>query len=87
MCRDPELKWKRRKRFSKKDNLLSLDIMLDYHQMMNSDEWTRNRRIAQQIVKELPAVIATYKFTDFDSRQFQEDLISYFEKGKLIYPA
>ena len=83
MCRDPELKFKQRKRFSKKDNVLYLDIMLTYDKMINSDEQTRNKIIAQQIIQELPEVIAKYKFPDFNSRQFEIDLKSYFENRKL----
>jgi len=84
MCRQPYLKFKQRKRYSKKDNILYLDIMLNYDEMINSEKTKRNEIIATNIISELPIVLEKYKFSGFDLELFKKDLVKYFVEKKVI---
>jgi len=80
MCRDPELNFKQRISFSKKDNTLYIDIMLDFEQMSRADKHTRKRIVAEKLVNEVPQIIAKYKFKDFDLPRFSSDLRNWFDE-------
>lgn len=79
MCRDPYLNFKQRIRFSKKENVLYMDIMLDFDQMKSADSETRKSIVAEKLVNEVPQIIAKYKFRDFDLKRFSLDLSNWFE--------
>jgi len=81
MCRDPELDFKRRVRFSKQDNTLYVDVMLDLQQMSLADAAKRRRLVAEKLTAEIPKIIAKYKFKDFDLSTFSSDLQKWFEEN------
>jgi len=80
MCRDPYLNFKQRIRFEKKSSWLSLDIMLDFDQFKNLDQNQRNKIAAEKFISEIPAIIAKYKFKDFDLERFSADLSKFMKK-------
>jgi hypothetical protein len=73
MCRDPDLNFKRRIRFSKKEKKLYMDVMLDLSQMMRADHAVRKRIITDQLATEVPAILRKYAFDDFDEARFVDD--------------
>ena len=76
MCRwnSVQDQMQQRKRFTKKDKLMSMDIMLDFNLFKSLDQNSRNKYIAKRIVKELPAELGKRKFKDFDLERFTKDL-------------
>ena len=84
MCRDPRLKFKQRIRFSKKENTLYMDIMLDLEQMKSADSGTRKKIVAEKLVNEIPQIVAKYKFKDFDLKRFSSDLSNWFKQQNWI---
>jgi len=84
MCRDSQWNFKQRIRFSKKENCLYTDIMLDLEQMKGADAVTRKRIIAEKLVNEVPQIVAKYKFKDFDLKRFSFDLRSWFEQQEWV---
>ncbi len=78
MCRSRELNFKQRKRFSKKEKIFHLDIMLDYIEMVRTkDILTKSKMIANQIEQQLFPVLNKYKFEDFDLPKFHSDLTTF----------
>ncbi len=80
MCRDPELNFKRRLRFSKKDQCLYMDIMLDLDQMTPLPHEARKRLILGRLADEIPAVLRKYDFKDFAEERFVKDLKNWLAK-------
>ncbi len=74
MCRDPELNFKRRLRFSKKDKTLYMDVMLDLEQMSQSSHERRKQIILERLAEEIPATLGKYSIRDFDEAHFVKDL-------------
>ncbi|HTB99706.1 MAG TPA: hypothetical protein VK705_03395 [Ferruginibacter sp.] len=73
MCREPHLKFKQRIRFLKQEKILYMDIILDYYQFMDVDQKVRERQVAEKLIAEVPAIIAKYKFPDFNLPKFEKD--------------
>ena len=65
MCQDPALNLKRRIRFSKKDKMLYMDIMLDNLSMVTSTHDERQREVVKRLNDELPKVLAKYEIAEF----------------------
>lgn len=84
MCRDPHLNFKQRIRFSKKENTLYMDLMLDLDVMSRANPVTRKRIVGEKIVNEVPQIVAKYKFKDFDLKRFSSDLRTWFEENGWI---
>lgn len=82
ICRDPELNFKQRIKFSKRDKTLYLDIMLDLNQFRVIEQDEKNRIVAQKLVVEIPPIVAKYKFADFDLPGFEADLKGFLKKIK-----
>lgn len=80
MCRDPRWNFKQRIRFSKKENKLYMDIMLDLNVMKRLDAEARRGLVAEKMSIEVPQIVAKYKFKDFDLKRFSVDLRGWFEK-------
>ena len=80
MCRDPYWNFKQRIRFSRKENCLYMDIMLDLETMKTTDRQTRKRIIGNKIVDEIPQIVASKKFKNFDLPRFSSDLRKWFEE-------
>ena len=74
MCRDPELKFKQRRRFSKKDKTLYLDIMLDIVEMESLEHSERVDVASRAIITEVPAALERYRFEDFETDRFVSEL-------------
>jgi hypothetical protein len=74
MCRNPDLNFKRRLRFSKKDKMLYMDIMLDFEQMRQAVHEVRKKMIAERVANEVPIILNKYSIPDFDVARFVEDL-------------
>src|SRR5437016_2600480 len=74
MCRNPELNFKRRIRFDRKDKNLYIDVMLDLMQMIQATPELRRKIIAERLMEEIPAVVHKYSIRDFDEARFTEDL-------------
>lgn len=75
MCRNPDLKFKQRIRFIKKEKELYIDIMLDLNQFKQIDLKEKEKIIADKFTDEIPAIVAKYKFEDFDFSRFKSDLL------------
>jgi hypothetical protein len=83
MCRDKYLNFKRRIRFTKKDKVLYMDVMLDIDEMKPASPKKRRQIIFKRLVTEIPEIITKYKFPDFKFEQFSNDLNAWFnELGK-----
>jgi len=78
MCRDPELTFKRRVRFSKKEQTLYMDIMLHLPEMISLTHAERRRTIVQRLEQEIPEVLTKYAFQDFDQPRFERDVHDWF---------
>ena len=74
MCRNPDLNFKQRIRFSKKDKTLYMDVMLDLKQMIRAAHQDRKRTIINRLTDEVPIIIHKYSFPDFDEKHFVEEL-------------
>jgi len=73
MCRHPEYNFKQRIRFVKKEKTLYMDIMLDFDLFMKISQEERNTIVFDKLIKEVPEIIAKYKFKDFDLASFTND--------------
>lgn len=80
MCRNPHHSFNQRIKFSKKDNCLYLDIMLDLNEMGWADPTSRRRIVGEKIATEVPQIVARYKFKGFDLKRFSSDLRAWFEQ-------
>ena len=78
MCRDPHLNFKRRVRFSKKDQTLYMDVMLHLPDMIPLTHDERRSVIVQRLEQEIPDVLTKYEFPDFDQTRFESDLREWF---------
>lgn len=74
MCRNPDLNFHRRVRFSKKDRMFSMDVMLDLDEMKRALPEERKAAIFDRLLIELPAAMRKRSFADFDQELFDEDL-------------
>ena len=77
MCRNPDLNFKRRVRFSKKEKILSMDIMLALDQAKQFVHKEKKNMIVDRILVEVPAVLQKYSISDFDKKSFLNDLEAY----------
>ena len=73
MCRNVEHNFKQRIRFVKKEKALYMDIMLDFDLFMKISQEERNTIVFDKLIKEVPEIIAKYKFKDFDLASFTND--------------
>lgn len=86
MCRVPELNFKQRIKYSKKDQKLYFDLMLDYNQFVSITPEQRISEMCKKLLEEMPPIVKKYKFPDFDLDKFMDNLTSWFnEKGFIIH--
>ncbi|MFT3684298.1 MAG: hypothetical protein QM783_05120 [Phycisphaerales bacterium] len=78
MCRNPELNFKRRIRFSRKEKILYMDVMLDLAQMRESHHNERKQIVFARLIEEVLAVVRKYSISEFDDARFAEDLKEWF---------
>jgi hypothetical protein len=74
MCRDPELNFKQRIRFARKEKKLYMDVMLDLAQMRSAEWEERTRIIVERLAQEIPTVLHKYSLKEFDETRFVGDL-------------
>lgn len=86
MCRNPELNFKQRIRYTKKDQNLSFDLMLDYNQFVVMTPDQRVSEMCKRLLEEMPPIVKKYKFPDFDLDKFMDNLTGWFnEQGFIIH--
>ena|SRR2546430_10123451 len=78
MCRDPALNFKRRVRFSKKDQTLYMDVMLHLPEMIPLPHEERRGIIIDRLEQEIPEILNKYDFDNFDRSRFNSDLHEWF---------
>ena len=78
MCRDPALNFKRRVRFSKKDQTLYMDVMLHLPEMIPLPHEERRGIIIDRLEQEIPENLNKYDFDNFDRSRFNSDLHEWF---------
>jgi hypothetical protein len=74
MCRDPELRFKRRVRFARKELKLFFDLMLDLDEMTPLEHAERKKIILDRLLDEIPAMVRKYSISAFDEMGFECDL-------------
>lgn len=74
MCRRPALKFKQRIRYSRKEEKIYLDLMLDYTEFISVSQEQRDKITARKIIDEVPSIIRKYKLPDFNYEEFESDL-------------
>ncbi len=74
MCQDPSLNLKQRIQLSKKEKRIYLDIMLDLPLFLRITQKEREKAVVEQLLLEVPQVIAKYRLTDFNLAKFENDL-------------
>jgi hypothetical protein len=84
MCRAPELEFKQRIRYSKKDQKLYFDLMLDYNQFVDMSDEQRVSEMCIKLLEEMPPIVKKYKFSDFDLDKFMNNLSGWFNEHGLI---
>ncbi|MOA19344.1 hypothetical protein D3C78_1397190 [compost metagenome] len=84
MCRNPELNFKQRIRYTKKDQNLSFDLMLDYNQFVVMTPDQRVSEMCKRLLEEMPPIVKKYKFPDFDLDKFMDNLTSWFNEQRFI---
>lgn len=84
MCRETNLNFKQRIRFTKKDKVLFIDIMLNLDQFRIIEQKYRDSIIAYKLINEIPPIIKKYKFKDFNLLAFEKDLNKLFKKFIII---
>lgn len=77
MCRNPNLNFKRRIQFAKKEKTLFMDVMLDLNKMRLLEHRARKKIILERLTEEIPAILRKYSFSDFEESRFVEDLKSW----------
>lgn len=73
MCRDPDLVFKRRIKYARKEAAFYMDIMLDYRAMVAASHRGRQREIARRLFDEVPSALTNYKIVNFDRDLFVSD--------------
>lgn len=87
MCRDPQLNFKQRIRYTKKDQKLYFDLMLDYDQFIVMTHEQRVSAMCKKLLEEMPPIVKKYKFPDFNLEKFMGNLSSWFNEHNLIIPS
>ncbi len=80
MCQRPDFVFKQRIRHSKNDNVLYIDIMLDYYEIKSSDFEKQKRVVANCFISEINRILRKYDFEEFDTLLFLNDLKHWFQE-------
>lgn len=80
MCRDPSLAFRKRVRYSKRESVIYMDVMLDYQEMLNSSESDRKRVVLRELGEDVPNVIGKYRIEGFDADAFLADFRSWLSR-------
>ena len=74
MCRDPDLKFRQRIRYSQADSHISMDVMLSLPELVAATHSERRRIIAAALANEVPRIIVERRVKNFDVSSFVSDL-------------
>ncbi|NHF65938.1 hypothetical protein [Xanthomonas hortorum] len=85
MCRLPELDFRKRVRFSKKNLELYSDVMLNYEVMVQSSMRDRMLYVADQINIQISDVVRNKKIYEFEGFIFLNDLKEWLDKTVVEY--
>lgn len=77
-CLSPESQAKQRIRYSKTEQVLYCDIMLNYEEMISADDMHRRDFVASAILKQLPEIVDKYPFLEIDAEGLADDLRNWF---------
>lgn len=80
MCRNPDLNFKRRLRFSRKDKKLYLDVMLDLKQMIQATHQDRKQAVINHLTAEVSIALRKYSIPHFDEMLFVDELRSWLKE-------
>jgi len=78
ICRDPELKFKRRIRHLKKERKIYMDVMLELDQFVRAKFVERRKFVVDALLTEVPTVVAKYSIVNFDTERFIRDFSNRF---------
>lgn len=84
MCRSSHLEFKQRIRHSKKEQVLYMDIMLDYHKFVVMTHEQRVTALCEKLLQEMPPIVRKYKFDDFDLDKLESNLTTWFVEHGFI---
>jgi hypothetical protein len=73
-CRDPALEHKQRIRFSRKEKILYIDVMLELETFIRATHVSRRRRISEALLQQLGSAMKTRKIANFNVEEFMQDL-------------
>lgn len=73
MCRDSELNFKQRIKFSKKNKMLGIDVMLDFNGIKNLSDEERKKSVIESIINTVSSIVFKYKIKDFNADKFIMD--------------
>jgi hypothetical protein len=79
MCRNPELRFKQRIRFSKSDRTLYMDIMLDLNRMREATPESRRQIVIEKLATEVPSITTQRQIPEFDEKRFIADFREWLE--------
>lgn len=82
MCRNPELNFRRRLRFARKEKTVYMDVMLDLERMRSAEHERRKRIVVERLAQEIPEVLSKYSIRDFDEARFVEDLKGWLDRNQ-----
>ena len=84
MCCDPDIIFKRKLRFSKKEKVLYMDIILNHDQFSVMSHEQRISEICKILLEKIPFIFKKYKFNDFNSSKLMKNLEDWFLNNNFI---
>ena len=84
MCCDPDIIFKRRLRFSKKEKVLYMDIILNHDQFSVMSHEQRISEICKILLEKIPLIFKKYKFNNFNSSKLMKNLEDWFLNNNFI---
>lgn len=84
MCLDPKIQFKPRIRFTRMDQTLCLDIILDYYQFVMMTHEQRVSELCKKLILEMPVIIQKYEIIDFDLDKLVRKFSQWFNEYNFI---
>ena len=78
MCQDPALNLKQRIRYSKEEQKIYVDIMLDLSEVVKMDPRSLKEMVAKKLVDETLHILGKYNPENFNIQEFESDLRAIF---------
>ena len=79
-CMPPEFNAKRRRQYSREENVLRMDIGLNFGEMTNAGERQKKDIVAEEMLEQISQALRKCRNLDFDADSFSKDLHSWFEE-------